>query len=235
MIKYLSLFLLLNTCFASQILRVAVIDTGLDLEDPRFSYLLCDNGTTSSDFTETTLKDKNSHGTHVTGLIKQYAKNSNYCLIIIKFYSEYGTSYLNRSIEYAIEQKASIINISAGGRNFDEIEYNLIKNSPNITYVVAAGNEGLKLDCNKTTNYPTCYKLPNVISVGCLDKYENKCLTSNYGKYVKSWELGQNVYSTFPLKTCDVQTRDCKGMGYISGTSQATAIHTGKLIYQRTH
>lgn len=235
MIKYLSLFLLLNTCFASETLRVAVIDTGLDLEDPRFIGLFCDNGTSSLDFTGTTLKDKNNHGTHVTGLIKQYAKDSNYCLIIIKFYSEYGTSYLNRSIEYAIEQKASIINISAGGRSFDEVEYNLIKNSPNITYVVAAGNEGENLDCNVKTNYLTCYKLPNVISVGCLDKNQNRCPTSNYGKYVKTYELGQNVYSTFPIKTYDVKTRECKEMGYISGTSQSTAIHTGKLIYQRTH
>ena len=48
-------------------LRVAVIDTGLDLSDKRFSSRLCKEG--HEDFTHTTIEDKSGHGTHVVGLI----------------------------------------------------------------------------------------------------------------------------------------------------------------------
>lgn len=236
MIRYLFLLLSLNTCFASEMLRVAVIDTGLDLKDSRFSYLLCDEGNTSKSFvTDASIKDDHGHGTHIAGLIKSFAGDSQFCFIIIKYYSEANPGLLNlkneiTSIRWAIEQKVDIINISAGGPEISKTEENLIKRNPKITFIVAAGNDKEKLDCVKKAYYPACYNYLNLISVGCLD-----CESSNFGLKIKAWEFGNNIYSTYPKNLqCNLDTKEC-GMAYMTGTSQATAIHTGKLIYKRTH
>jgi hypothetical protein len=44
--------------------------------------------------------------------------------------------------------------------------------------------------------------------------------SSNYGKSINSWEVGVSILSILPGNT----------LGFMSGTSQATAIKTGKLI-----
>jgi hypothetical protein len=78
---------------------VAVVDTGLDPELMNDSSI-CPDG--HKDFTGQGLQDINGHGTHISYLIDQYAKNfillkdgdssklksikSNYCQIILKYY-----------------------------------------------------------------------------------------------------------------------------------------------------
>lgn len=235
MYKYL-LFLLCFNCLAAEPIRVAIIDTGLDIKDPRFSHLICDEGTTSKSFVpDVSLKDTNGHGTHVAGLIKLNAEDSSFCFIILKYYLDSSSGTLNlkrevQAVKWAINNKASIINISGGGPETNKDEENLIKNNPKITFIVAAGNENQELNCVNKNFYPACYNYPNLISVGCID-----CLTTNYGEKIKAWESGNNLYSTVPKNiACSIFAKVC-GMLYMTGTSQATAVHTGKLIYQRTH
>ena len=71
-------------------LRIAVIDTGIDLKDTRINSHLCATG--HVDFTEEGLQDDIGHGTAIVGLIEQYAKDSNYCIVMIKWYGEKGTA-----------------------------------------------------------------------------------------------------------------------------------------------
>lgn len=201
--------------------RVVVLDTGLDINDSRLATHLCDGG--HKDFTGTTLNDVNGHGTHVTGLIEQYAENSDYCLIIVKYYKEDSKNgnmkaYME-ALQYSFGLNPDMINFSGSGPEFSEDERLEIVNHPGTILVAAAGNDGKDLDTTKF--YPGCYNETNVITVGSIDWLTgHRSRFSNYGSYVHAWEVGEWVKSTLP------GGKD----GYMQGTSQAAAIRTGKMI-----
>jgi thermitase len=202
---------------------VGVVDTGLDLNDPRLKDHLCPIG--HKDFTGEGIKDINGHGTHVTGLIEQYAKNGNYCIQVYKYFQESVKGQVNLDRELlalheAIKNGVDIVNFSGGGPQLNEEESLIIKNHPEVTFVVAAGNDGRDLDDPFYEYYPAQLFYKNMIVVGGLDVMGNKVPSSNYSRRIKTKELGENVRSTYP----DGQ------FAYLSGTSQATAIATGKLV-----
>ena len=223
--KLFLLLLLSTSCFADNSchkIRVAVIDSGLDLKDPRFTNYLCESG--HKDFTGEGFKDFFVHGTHVAGLIQQNAIDANYCFLIYKYYSIHvsGKQNLSReisSIKYAIKNGANVVNFSGGGAEFSEEEYDLIKNHPNVTFVVAAGNEGQDTDKVGNEYYPGSYWLDNIVIVGSTNHYGEKVQSSNWGNHIV-WEVGDQVLSTLPNGK----------NGYLSGTSMATAVRTGKLV-----
>lgn len=208
--------------------RVAVVDTGLDLQDPRFKKHLCKTG--HKDFTGEGIYDKEGHGTHVTGLIQEYAKDAKYCLIIIKFYGKslgsknHGTFI--QAIQYAESLNVDYINVSGGGNDASKEEKEAIASHPNTLVIAAAGNDGKDLsDPEYAGFYPACYPYKNVIVVGALNEKNERANFSNYGTRVDIWKRGTNINSTWPG-------------GYTafeSGTSQATAIYTGELIYVHAH
>lgn len=201
---------------------VAIVDTGLDLSDPRFSNALCPNG--HKDFTDAGIKDTNGHGTHIAGLIKSYAKKSDYCMLIYKYYEPNKNNVLAQlnSFKEAIKNGANIINFSGGGSGYLKEEYEIIKSHPEVLFIVAAGNEGKNLSNHEYTYYPASYNLSNMIIVSSYSLSKERDVSSNYGSFV-SWEVGVNQLSTLP----DGKT------GYMSGTSQATAIKTGKIISEK--
>lgn len=224
--KWLLLLSFIPFCAATQkTLKIAVIDTGLDLNDPRFKDILCPYG--HEDFTGKGLNDNVGHGTHVVGLIKQYAEDSVYCLVILKYFdannrNEIGSPYINALLALK-KNNIDVVNLSSGGKTASPMERSIIKENSDITFIIAAGNDGSDLD-KDCSYYPACYNLSNIITVGNLNgQLPND--TSNYGNRVMFWEQGTNVVSTLP---------DNKE-GEYTGTSMACAVHTGKLIKERYH
>jgi major intracellular serine protease len=214
---------------------VAIIDTGINpsLGD---KISLCRFG--HKDFSGYGLEDHNNHGSHIAGIVDAYAKGikqsntetkANYCQVILKFY-ENGNGDTNdhlvserEALRYAINLKVDIINMSISGPGADAEEEKLIKEAldKGIKIVVAAGNEGHELDADipSHTSYPAMYDDSEYV-VGNLGKDRKPASSSNYGKAVNIWEFGQEVISF------------CKdgNLCYMSGTSQAAAIRTGKII-----
>lgn len=231
MSKLLLLFALLSPSEVYGQLRVGIIDSGLDLHDPRFTKVLCKEG--HRDFSGHGIIDSDGHGTHVAGLIKKYAKDANYCLVIYKFYhTEWSTppEAFDEALQYALRDNLDIINISGGGPIFHISEYNAIMDHPEVKVVTAAGNEGA--DLAKQPYFPAAYPLSNVYAIGNGKDYEDKAPTSNYGTRVMYWEDGQKVESTYPLWKCGFHDRpkgkDCRAK--LSGTSMSSAIYTGKWV-----
>lgn len=215
------LFLLVSPLALAQT-RVAVVDTGLNLEDPRFKSALCASG--HKDFTGHGIGDFDGHGTHVAGLIKRHAGNADYCLIILKFYLERdpGGHNLRRAIaafREAVLQGATVVNFSGGGGEYIEEERVVIASAPGVTFMAAAGNESQNIGRFGTPFYPASYDLPNVRVVGALTPTGEKLSSSNYGSRVEYWEVGVQS-STLPYGR----------EGEMRGTSQATAVATGKLL-----
>lgn len=243
---------------------VAVIDTGID-QSLMSQPWICKNG--HKDFTGAGLEDNHGHGTHIAGLVEQYAKgvvfnigkntskdidnaSADFCVIIIKYYDPKRPDSDNlantvASFKWAIDQKVDIINYSGGGTSFSKEEYEVVEMALNkgIKFVAAAGNE--RSDIDKWKYYPAMYD-DRIIRVGNLvsDKVTTKVVTSlhleglkltpkeetvierdiasssNYGKSINAWEIGTKVLSRLPTKS----------WGYMTGTSQATAIKSGKIV-----
>lgn len=213
---------------------VAVIDTGFDFESTwsRTPHLkkprACKYG--HKDFTGLGLQDSHGHGTHIAGLIAQYADKANYCLVILKYYhtETAPTDNLKNSIlafQRAIDLKVSVINYSGGGVEKSEAECRLMKKALNmgIVVVAAAGNEGV--DINKKPYYPAMCD-NRIIAVGNLENNGMYAKSSNYSNGVELkakgmvYEKGVRALSTLPNNSD----------GLMTGTSQAAAIRTGKIV-----
>lgn len=216
---------------------VAVIDTGFDTSSNWSSILkhyknlrkprLCKYG--HMDFTGYGLSDNHGHGTHIASTIAANAGDANYCLVILKFFdstknvtdSQFDTLL---AFQRAIDLKVNIINYSGGGLERSKEECDVIKKALNagITIIAAAGNESS--DINKTPYYPAMCdsRIKVVANVTANGEYHPR---SNYttdrpsSRFLYK-ELGYNVLALMPNNT----------VGFMSGTSQATAVLTGKTI-----
>lgn len=216
---FLLFFLLPLRAFGGDVIKVAVIDTGLDLTDRRFEDILCKEGHKS--FTGGPITDHDGHGTHIAGIIKQYARGANYCLLIYKVFPDKGRAGFEAAVPAiyeALYHGAKFINMSFGGPEYSEHEMIAMSTAPrDVTFIAAAGNDGRDLG---TKNYfPASYDLINTHVVGAVDAAGIRLPNSNYGRKVRFWELGSLV-SYLPGGY----------YGVMAGTSMAAAVHTGKLV-----
>lgn len=227
--KYLFFFLLFAPFFFGfshnnqQVTRVALVDTGLDVDDIRFKNHICPE--VGEDFTGEGLADIHGHGTHVAGLIEQYSGDKNYCLIILKYYSERDPAFINaqqflRALESLQTYKPDVVNISVNGPVPLSGEKAIFASLPNTKFFTSAGNDGKDLDVLCDT-YPACYakELKNITVVG-----NKNGRFSNYGSVVGLWIDGNSVESTYPYSL------DPTGKHQLTGTSMSTAIATGQYV-----
>lgn len=251
-------------------IKVAVIDSGYNFQTNWDAYAgkqtpygttvykpkLCEGE--HKDILNTNFKDDIMHGTHIVGVIAQYAQNANYCIVIIKYFDlvvgrlNVDKNY-NQALLYAESIGADIINYSSRTHTFDYDEYVNVKRllDKGITFVSAAGNEKeyiyhvvkevskdkegkVKiLYKNVLTNhvftkkplnmiYPATLdsRIISVINVGLDGKQSD---STNWGPSFNASELGENLLS--PVGN---------GLIRMSGSSQATAVRTGKIIKERS-
>lgn len=213
--------------------RIAVLDTGFGFADKGHEAKLCRYG--HKDFSKDQKfvnnyqtvapvpQDLNSHGTNIVGIIESYAKKNdiNYCIVVLKYYSGAQNGYENtvaeiKALEYAANLKVDFINLSGGGPEFNEQERLYVKRflDGGGTFVAAAMNDGQNIDIPGNAVYPAMYD-DRIFVVGNLSPSGERSPFSNYGAAVTRWEVGENV----------------TGYGVtLSGTSQATAVATGKLV-----
>ena len=210
---------------------IAVVDTGFDfqsdwkeikmLEKPK----LCRFG--HKDFTGTGLQDTHGHGTHVAGLIAQQLKDINYCLVIIKVFDPKADNLLNnrRGFMWAIDLKVQAINYSGGGEDYDVIECTIVKRvlDQGILFVSAAGNESSEI--NERPYYPAMcdtrsIAVQSVEMDGSVSNFSNFSDLSKPNARILYSEHGHNALSIMPGNI----------VGFMSGTSQATAIVTGQKV-----
>lgn len=210
------------------IIKVAVIDTGLGMRALGQNNHLCNEGhkdfsgedTYSADFgtKDPVPTDSVGHGTNIVGVINQYSGEAKYCIVVLKFYNDVpfggaAAAEIN-AIKYATNIGVDIINFSGGGFAYSEEEHMAIEAflKKGGQFLTSAGNHNDDLE--KAPMYPAKSD-PNVIVVGSLDNNNRVSKFSNYGKRVDLWEKGEKVVGNGLQAT---------------GTSQATAIATGKFL-----
>ena len=217
-----------NEGYTGKGIKIAILDTGCDINHICLKDRIIDykNFTIEGDKNDVT--DKRGHGTHVAGIIagnriKQGVTGvAPDCeLIICKVISSHGgfDEDIIEALEYSIEQKVDIINMSLGGAGIHKTMHDLIKKATElgISVVCAGGNYG---DGRADTNeliYPGAFE--EVIEVGAVDSNNMICKFSNSNDMIDVCSYGKGITSTFP------NNRYAK----LDGTSQATPHVSGVL------
>ncbi|MBC2604256.1 S8 family serine peptidase [Puniceicoccus vermicola] len=186
--------------------------------------------------------DQNGHGTHVSGIIGARGNNgigiSGVCWKVSIMPLKIGSSgrwiSFSAAIDatnYAVSNGAKMINNSFGGfgrpeaRNPPILYEDAIRAASNadVLFIAAAGNALLDeppVDTDQVPYYPSCYDVPNVISVAASDYNDDLASFSNYGaSTVDLAAPGDTIYSTYPESS----------YALISGTSMAAPQVTGAL------
>ena len=209
-------------------IKVAILDTGYDFKSTWSKFTvkpkLCAEG--HKDFTEGTIQDTHGHGTHIAGIIAQNNQFVDYCLVIIKVFDpihkEYNKYNAVNAFKYAADIGVDIINYSGGGIGREDTECAILDYvlGQGIKVVAAAGNE--HSDLAVKPYYPAMCDA-RIYKVAATTVDNKRLPASNYTtrKIPNLFsELGQNVMSLLPNNFT----------GVMSGTSQATAIFTQKLV-----
>ena len=225
--------------------KIAILDNGFyteheDLPEIAGSYSVSDD---SSDVPPIAADKERKfvHGTHVAGIVAAMSNNAkggsgiapdaDIYLVRIHDGSKDGIkiSGLVKGINYAIEQKVDVINMSVGAANLSSEAIDQMQNAidnakeAGITMVASAGNNG-----SSVRNYPSACE--DVIAVASIDKDGSLSSFSNYGDWVDIAAPGRDIYSTIaPSKT----NADIYGLS--DGTSMASPMVTAvaALIYSR--
>lgn len=167
------------------------------------------------------LPNNDSHGTHVSGTIAA-EKNNGYgiagvapeaTIMALQATQSDGYFYdteIMKSINFAKENHASVINASFGGGSFacffvyDELTYNAIADFPGL-FVAAAGNDAAEHDGSDYVVVPADYGHPsdcwdgldNVISVAATNSQDELASFSDYGaNFVDVGAPGVDVLSS---------------------------------------
>ncbi|OLC56567.1 MAG: hypothetical protein AUH85_06090, partial [Chloroflexi bacterium 13_1_40CM_4_68_4] len=198
---------------------VATVDTGVDAGHPDLQGALVNapRFVTSPDAScpsDATNRDDNGHGTHVAGIVGAAGNNGlgvagvafGVRVMPIKALDCMGAGFLSdiaRSITYAADNGARIVNVSLGASDASDalqsaVTYAL---SRNVVVVAAAGNCGSESGTTRcptlnAPDYPAAYA--GVIAVGATDPNDQPATFSSAADYLSVSAPGVSIVSTFP-------------------------------------
>lgn len=198
-------------------IRLAVIDTGLDLDHPDLSSNI--KGGVNTIYSWRSADDDNGHGTHVGGTIAAINNSIGVLgvghqidLYAVKVLNSNGSGYVSdiiEGIQWSINNGINVINMSLGTSSDVQAFHDAVIAARNsgISVVAAAGNSG---PGDNTVIYPAKY--PESIAVAATNSSDGQPSWSSRGPEVDLAAPGDTIYSTY------------KGGGYryLSGTSMAT-------------
>jgi len=204
--------------------RVAVIDTGVDVKNPQLTHAV--DAKSGRNFLPKNLKDSNGdkiargsengttdtvgHGTKVAGIIAArpvsgtgfvgLAPEATIIPIEQNDADGHGTAQtLAEAVTYAIQAKADVINISQDTSNAVKPDPSLESAidtalSKKIVVVASAGNDGQGGNVKKT--YPASF--PGVLAVAASDRNNERASFSQSGDFVGVAAPGVDMISTVP-------------------------------------
>ncbi|WKA57845.1 S8 family serine peptidase [Planococcus shenhongbingii] len=208
--------------------KIAVVDSGINNKHPDLKIA----GGVSKISGLTAFADKLGHGTHVAGIIG--AQNNSIgtvgvapdaSLYSIRVLSDEGFGDMTdviAGIEWAIEQKMDIINLSLTTQTNSPSLQAVVKKAydQGIIIVAASGNYRANLSI-KDVLFPA--RLPSVIAVGSVSQLNKLSYFSNFGPNQELVAPGENIKSTF----VDAKTSTQEDYMVSEGTSMAAPFAAG--------
>jgi subtilisin family serine protease len=221
-----------NTCASGRGIKVAVLDTGFDLQHPDF----LGRKITAKSFIEgEAAQDGHGHGTHCVGtacgpkapaVLPRYGVAANAEIFVGKVLSNAGSGtdgQILQGIEWAMANGCDIISMSLGsptrvGDSYSRIYEAIAQRALNrgTLIIAAAGNESRRPGRINPVGRPA--NCPSIMAVAAIDSQEQIASFSTSGLNPDGGQVdiagpGVDVYSSWPMPT---QYRT------ISGTSMAT-------------
>lgn len=201
-----------QTTIGSRNVSVAILDTGMDHNNPSISPFV--DLSRAKSFVGGDTMDRQGHGTHVTGTIVSTGVVSGVMqeatVFPVKVLGDDGrgsTYGIQQGIIYATRANAWAINMSLGGGGYSQgmDEACAAAQQAGVVVVAAAGNSG-----TGSISYPARYE--SVIAVGALDANQGRAYYSQYGYGLEVMAPGSGIYSTYLNNS----------FRKLSGTSMAT-------------
>ncbi len=183
-------------------ITVAVIDSGIDLENPDLKGNISD--VYNSRNNNTNVNDQEGHGSWTAGIIGALGNNKIYGsglawnakIIAIRADSDdnpgsFSDSSIIKAVRYATDKGARVINMSLGGEGDskalrDGVAY---ATDRGVLVIASSGNSG-----NDVPNYPASF--PKVISVGATGWLGQPASFSSYGSKVILSAPGVSICNT---------------------------------------
>jgi major intracellular serine protease len=222
---------LYNNNILGEGLVCAVLDSGCDTDH----YLLRDKIIGGQNFTNegdcNNFSDYHGHGTHVAGLISSNSDGPfkggiapEAKLLICKVLSSQGygdTNSVINGLNYAIDNKVNVINMSLG-TTFNSPElYNTVKKAHENGIIICCASGNMAKGDNGAYDefcYPGAYQ--EVIEVGSINNKRQPSYFSNSNNMVDCVCYGEQILSTFIKNQFAV----------MDGTSQATPLVSGCIL-----
>ncbi|MFD2446726.1 S8 family serine peptidase [Bacillus sp. CGMCC 1.16607] len=201
--------------------KVAVIDTGVDMDHPDLAVkggkcVLDEIGACDRSY-----DDEEGHGTHVAGIIAAQDNGIGVVgiapeaeIYAVKSLDDEGTgtsTTIMAGIQWAIDHQMDIINLSLTTPYEDYGIKQMVDKAykSGILVIAAAGNVGTASGYGNTVQYPA--KFPSVIAVAATNQFNVRIPTSSTGEEVELAAPGDAIYSTV----------SGGGYGTMRGTSMA--------------
>ena len=198
---------------------VAVIDSGIDAKHPELANSISDNfdalGSTEG---------AHVHGTGIAGAIVAHAKLMGSApearIIAIRAFggttggAESSSYIILRSLNYAAEHGAQIVNMSFAGPKDAVIERAIAATAARgLVLIAAAGNAGAK----SPPLYPAAN--PNVIAVSATDQQDKLFTASNRGNYIALAAPGVDIFLPAPDGKYQITSGTSFSAAYVSGVA----------------
>ena len=198
---------------------IAVIDSGIDARHPELAHSVADNfdalGSTEG---------PHVHGTGIAGAIVAHAKLMGSApearIIAIRAFGgttggAQSSSYvILRSLNYAAEHGAQIVNMSFAGPKDAVIERAIAATAGRgLVLIAAAGNAGAK----SPPLYPAAN--PNVIAVSATDQQDKLFTASNRGNHIALAAPGVDIFLPAPDGKYQMTSGTSFSAAYVSGVA----------------
>ncbi|KAB7704036.1 S8 family serine peptidase [Bacillus aerolatus] len=190
-----------NVTRGSKDVKIAVVDTGVDLDHPDLSHRLIKGYNVLAN--NNNPDDDNGHGTHVAGIIASVTNNGEGVagitwynpIIPVKVMNSQGIGGsfdVAKGILWAVDHGADVINLSLGNYQPSSVMEEAIRYAmeKDVVVISAAGN-----DNSSQPSFPAAY--PGVLSVAAVDWEGKRAPFSNYGDYIDIAAPGVYIASTF--------------------------------------
>jgi subtilisin family serine protease len=211
--------------------RVAVLDTGVDLTHPDLPVPVL----TQSFVPGQTVDDLHTHGTHTSGTVLALDNTIGVVgvapgasLMTGKVLGNGGSgadSWVMAGVNWGVDNGAKVVSMSLGGAGYAQASADIMAaaRAANVLVLASAGNNN-----SDVPSYPASY--PGCMSIAAVDSAGARAGFSNFGQFVSVTAPGVSVQSTIPIiaatATWDGTPRNGSAL-----TGSATGSATGQAIF----
>ena len=204
-------------------IRVAILDTGIDLEHPDLMDNIKEDVNMIKPFKSG--NDDSGHGTHVAGIVAAIDNDigvigtgPEISLYAVKVLAKNGRGWLSDLIDgldWCIDNGMQVVNMSFGSSDDNDSFHEIIFEAHNagIVLVASAGNNG---ENGGEVDYPAKY--PETIAVSAIEENGSFASFSSYGQEIDLTAPGVNIKSTYKDGSYETMEGTSMSAPHVTGT-----------------